>query len=103
LQFVAQTDSILCFDSASYYGAKLHFGFYPPHNDSLWVKIKLDHPFYYDPSQSLILAGDIDALYGEGGEGGRPGVIGTARNTVDSTLPGNGGPTYLRNYYLAFM
>ena len=35
----------------------------------MWVKIKLDHPFMYDPNQSLILGGDVNSTFGEGVEG----------------------------------
>src|SRR5690606_35992910 len=48
-----------------------------------WVKIKLDHPFYFDPGQSLVVGGDINVVEGEG-EGGTAGAFTYNRTSWDS-------------------
>ncbi len=97
LQRVAITDSLRCIDSATM-PQPLATDKYPPHNDGMWVKIKLDNPFLYDPSKNLVVAGDINITYGEGGIEGR---LGGARVTLDSASDYYGGlMPLLHNYAL---
>lgn len=69
---------------------------YPSNNDGMWVKIKLDSPFMYDPAKSLVVSGDIRAAYGEGSV---VGVMGVLRATVDSAPHGIPGTQILKHFY----
>ncbi|MBS1782635.1 MAG: hypothetical protein JSS78_06190 [Bacteroidetes bacterium] len=87
---------MLCIDSAS---IPLLFDMYPPHNQGIWVKIRLDHPIPYDPTKSLVIAGDLDVGYGEGSVKG--GILRYVRYTEDSSAdyPHFGGVKYFQHYY----
>ncbi len=99
LQRVAITDSLRCIDSATMPQPLPYTDKYPPHNDGMWVKIKLDNPFLYDPSKNLVVAGDINITYGEGGIEGHLGV---ARLTNDSAAD-YGGLLRLQHSYALYL
>jgi len=93
---VSFTDSVLCIDSAIF---PFFSDMYPPHNQGIWVKIKLDHPIPYDPTKSLVIAGDIDVAYGEGSVKG--GILIGVRYTEDSSAdyPNFGGKKDIQHNY----
>ncbi|MBS1740903.1 MAG: hypothetical protein JST88_10210, partial [Bacteroidetes bacterium] len=93
LQRVVITDSIFCIVPGSPPQTFPYPSFmYPADNAGIWIKIKLDQPFMYNPAKSLVVGGDINATYGNESIGG---YMGDVRITVDSSPNHAGGANYI--------